>query len=59
MIDRHDPGMNAEAIETLFTELKEGLVPLMREIVGSPLKARDGLFHDFSGGAAAGLSARR
>jgi carboxypeptidase Taq len=47
MIDRHDPGMNAEAIETLFTELKEGLVPLMREIVGSPVKAREGLFHDF------------
>ena len=47
MIDRHDPGMTAAIIEALFAELKEGLVPLMREIVGSPVKARAGLFAGF------------
>jgi carboxypeptidase Taq len=47
MIDRHDPGMNAGTIGTLFAELKEGLVPLMREIVASPVKARAGLFRGF------------
>jgi carboxypeptidase Taq len=47
MIDRHDPGMTAETIGALFAELKEGLVPLMSEIVSSPVKARAGLFHGF------------
>jgi carboxypeptidase Taq len=46
-IDRHDPGMTAAVIEKLFTELKTGLVPLMREIVASPVKARPGIFRGF------------
>lgn len=48
MIDRHDPGMTAETIGALFAELKQGLVPLMREIVSSPVKSRPGLFQGFS-----------
>jgi carboxypeptidase Taq len=47
MIDRHDPGMTAALIERLFAELKESLVPLMREIVSSPVKARTGIFRGF------------
>jgi len=47
MIDRHDPGMTAATIGALFAELKEGLVPLMREIVASPVKARTDLFRGF------------
>lgn len=38
-IDTHDPGMSAAAIEPLFAELRTGLVPLVREIVNSPIKA--------------------
>jgi len=47
MIDRHDPGMTAAVIERLFGELKQSLVPLMREIVSSPVKARTGIFRGF------------
>jgi carboxypeptidase Taq len=38
-LDAHDPGMTAAAIEPLFAELRAGLVPLVREIVDSPIKA--------------------
>jgi carboxypeptidase Taq len=47
MIDRHDPGMTGAVIERLFCELKEGLAPLVREIVSSPIKARVGIFRGF------------
>jgi carboxypeptidase Taq len=47
MIDRHDPGMTGAVIERLFGELKEGLVPLVREIVSSPVKAKAGIFRGF------------
>ena len=47
MIDRHDPGMTAAVIERLFGELREGLVPLVREIVSSPVKPRAGIFRGF------------
>src|SRR4051812_44665695 len=48
MIDRHDPGMTAAQIARLFAELKEGLVPLARQIVTAtaqkaPLKSLRGL----------------
>ncbi|MBL9205314.1 MAG: carboxypeptidase M32 [Opitutaceae bacterium] len=32
-IDKHDPGMTTAIVEALFAELKEGLLPLVREIV--------------------------
>jgi carboxypeptidase Taq len=38
MIDRHDPGMTAAAIEPLFSELAAGLVPIAREIAASAVK---------------------
>jgi carboxypeptidase Taq len=47
MIDKHDPGMTAAVIEKLFDELKAGLVPLVREIVGSKIKARTDLLRGF------------
>lgn len=40
MIDRHDPGMTAAATETLFVELKQELVPLVRRIIASPVKPK-------------------
>jgi carboxypeptidase Taq len=47
LIDRHDPGMTAAVIERLFGELQTGLVPLMREIVSSPVKARPDILRGF------------
>ncbi len=47
LIDRHDPGMTAAVIGRLFAELKESLVPLMREVVASPVKARTDIFRGF------------
>jgi len=47
LIDRHDPGMTAAVIGRLFAELKESLVPLMREVVSSPVKARTDIFRSF------------
>jgi carboxypeptidase Taq len=39
MLDKHDPGLNAAAVDRLFTELKRELVPLGREITASPRAA--------------------
>ncbi len=47
MIDRHDPGMTAAVIERLFAELRAELVPLVREIIASPVKARPEILHGF------------
>jgi carboxypeptidase Taq len=40
MLDKHDPGLTAAAVEKLFSELKRDLVPLGRKIVASPVAAR-------------------
>ena len=40
MLDKHDPGLTAVAVDRLFGELKRELVPLMREITVSPTAAR-------------------
>jgi len=37
-IDRHDPEMKASVIEALFTDLKKDLIPLVDEIIQSPIK---------------------
>jgi carboxypeptidase Taq len=37
MLDKHDPGLNAATIATLFDELKGELVPLVREVTASPV----------------------
>ena len=47
MIDLHDPGMSAAAITRLFAELKQGLLPLVREIAASPVKPRADLLRGF------------
>ena len=47
MIDRHDPGMTAAATEVLFDELKKELVPLVRQITASTVKAKTDLLRGF------------
>jgi len=47
MIDCFDPGMKAAVIETLFDELKIGLVPLVRQITSSKIKAREEALRGF------------
>ena len=37
MLDKHDPGLTAAAVDRLFSELKRDLVPLMRAITASPV----------------------
>lgn len=37
-LDRHDPGASTEIVSRLFTELREGLVPLVRDILASPVR---------------------
>lgn len=40
MLDKHDPGLTAAAVDRLFGELKRELVPLVREITASPTAER-------------------
>jgi carboxypeptidase Taq len=47
MIDKHDPGMSAAVINKLFTALKTELVPLVRQITGSSVKARTDILQGF------------
>lgn len=46
-IDKHDPGMTAAKLTALFTELKAGLVPLVRAIAASPVRAKTDIFKAF------------
>jgi carboxypeptidase Taq len=48
MIDRHDPGMTAASIETLFADLKKELVPLVRQLTASSLKPDADLLRGFA-----------
>ena len=47
-IDRFDPGMDAASIERIFSGLKVELVPLVREILDSPIKANTHCMRGFS-----------
>ena len=47
LIDKHDPGMSAAVISKLFGELKQELVPLVRQITASPVKAKRELLRGF------------
>src|SRR5690606_31025085 len=47
MIDKHDPGMSAAVISKLFAELKQELVPLVRQITGSSVKPKRELLRGF------------
>ena len=46
-LDRFDPGLTEAQVEVLFTELRAGLVPFVREIVNSPVKVPAGLLTGF------------
>lgn len=46
-IDKHDPYMNQETIDILFTELKKGLLPLVKTIINSPIKADTSVLKTF------------
>lgn len=37
-LDRHDPGTTTETVNRLFTELRAGLVPLVRRLLDSPVR---------------------
>jgi len=54
MIDRHDPGMTAAVIEGCSANEGRALVPLMREIVSSPVKAPNRHFRGFPGASNSG-----
>lgn len=47
MIDLHDPGMNAKTIASLFSDLKEDLIPLVSKILSSKTKAKTEIFRNF------------
>lgn len=47
LLDKHDPGLTEAEVARLFDELRAGLVPLVREIVASPVRARPGLLRGF------------
>ncbi len=46
-IDKHDPALNTEIINDLFDELKKDLIPLVRKILDSPVKADTSIFKCF------------
>jgi carboxypeptidase Taq len=46
-IDLHDPGMTAGKIEVMFSDLRADLVPLVQEIIDSPVRARTELLKGF------------
>lgn len=46
-IDQFDPGMDSATIERLFEELKKDLIPLVRRIIDSPVKANPDLLKGF------------
>lgn len=48
MIDNFDPGMSAATIERLFDELKIGLVPLVRQITASKVRAHPEILRGFA-----------
>lgn len=47
MIDLHDPGMTAAAVETLFTPLRRELPELLERILASPVRPPEGIFRGF------------
>jgi carboxypeptidase Taq len=47
MLDKHDPGMTTELISRLFSELKSGLVPLVRQIAASRVAPKKDLLRGF------------
>jgi carboxypeptidase Taq len=47
MLDYHDPGLTAAAVERLFADLKRELVPFVREIAASPVRPRAGALRGF------------
>ena len=46
-IDRHDPGITAKTITQLFTELRQSLVPLVKEIIDSTPPQYKSIFTGF------------
>jgi carboxypeptidase Taq len=57
-INKHDPGMDTATITALFAELKAGLLPLVRAIAASPVRARTGIFNGFPVDAQCGFLRR-
>lgn len=45
LLDQYEPGMKTSEVRTLFTELKEGTVPLLKAIVASGVEIDDSMLH--------------
>ncbi len=46
-IDKHDPGLTAAFVDRIFTLLKVDLLPLIRQIVDSPVKPDTSIFKGY------------
>ncbi len=46
-IDKHDPGLTAAFVDDIFSSLKTELLPLIRQIVDSPVKPDTSIFKGF------------
>jgi carboxypeptidase Taq len=47
MLDIHDPGLTAAAVERLFTELRRELVPFVQAVTSSKVRPRAGVLRGF------------
>ena len=47
-IDLHDPGLSADFIELLFVPLQKGILPILQQILDSPIKVDVGILKGFS-----------
>lgn len=45
LLDGYEPGMTTAQVRTLFTELKEGTVPLLKAITASGVQVDDSMLH--------------
>jgi carboxypeptidase Taq len=47
MLDNHDPGLTAAAVDRLFGELKRELLPFVRAVTGSKVRPKAGILRGF------------
>ena len=47
-VDQHDPGLTSEFIEKRFSELKKGLLPIVKQIADSSIKPNSKILKNFS-----------
>jgi carboxypeptidase Taq len=47
LLDLHDPGVDSAFLQTIFEELRSGLVPFAQQVVSSPVKADTGFLRGY------------